>query len=277
MKSGELNMATEVIGYMRFLFVTLERTRDDKELNEGISSLGDKMENMHVVDGSPTIDASRRGRFQYLRAEKALSSERDIAHPKMLEADILIRIECETTEPLEKYEEGLRYLIEGRGGEMETLAGVQRPRSYTSHAMTQYAYERALPHGPGAKYPIGVVMPQNKNDEWWRMDWMRRESFFLPRYDDEGTIFAKGHALAAEEGIPCISRRLVHHPDGYGLAKGYDFIGYFEFAEESAGTFRSVMTALRSPSQNPEWAYVSEGPEWWGRRVGKPVDLWPVE
>ena len=76
--------------------------------------------------------------------------------------------------------------VEGRGGEVETLTGVQRPRSYTSHAMTQYAYEPALAPGSGAQYPLGVVTPQNKNDLWWRMSWMRRESFFLPRYDDEG-------------------------------------------------------------------------------------------
>ncbi len=277
MKSGDLNMTTQVIGHMRFLFITLERTREDRELCEGIASLGDKMENMHVVEGSATLGAFRRGRFQYLRGEKALSSERDIPHPGMSGANVLIRIECETSEPLQEYEEGLRYLVEGRGGEVETLTGVQRPRSYTSHAMTQYAYVPALPPGPGGKYPLGVVTPQNKNDLWWRMDWMRRESFFLPRYDDEGNTITKGHALAADAGIPCINRRLIHHPDSYGHPSGYDFVGYFEFAEESINTFRTVMTALRNTAQNPEWDYVSEGPEWWGRRVGKPADLWPVE
>jgi hypothetical protein len=28
------------------------------------------------------------------------------------------------------------------------------------------------------------------------------------------------------------------------------------------------MAALRDTEQNPEWKYVLEGPEWWGRRVG---------
>jgi hypothetical protein len=119
-----------------------------------------------------------------------------------------------------------------------------------------------------------VVTPQNKNDDWWRMDWMRRESFFLPRYDDAGTMTAQGHALSADAGIPCINRRLVHRPEGYGRPDGYDFVGYFEFAEEGADTFRSVMAALRDTQKNPEWEYVQEGPEWWGRRVGKPADFW---
>jgi len=118
------------------------------------------------------------------------------------------------------------------------------------------------------------VTPQNKTAEWWAMHWMRRESFFLPRYDEQGTIIAKGHALAAEAGIPCINRRLYHAPDGYGQQGGYDFVGYFEFAEADAPIFRTVMAGLRDVAQNPEWAYVREGPEWWGRRVGCAAELW---
>ena len=100
---------------------------------------------------------------------------------------------------------------------METLSGVQRPRSYTSHAMTQYAYTRAQQPGPGSVHPFGVVTPMNKNAEWWGMDWMHRESFFLPRYDAKENMVAKGHALAADAGIACITRRLVHAPKDTAL------------------------------------------------------------
>jgi hypothetical protein len=34
------------------------------------------------------------------------------------------------------------------------------------------------------------------------------------------------------------------------------------------------MAELRNKSVNPEWNYVQEGPEWWGRRVARPQDLW---
>lgn len=105
--------------------------------------------------------------------------------------------------------------------------------------MTQFAYARALAPAGGARHAFGVVTPQNKTREWWEMDWMRRESFFLPQYDERGNIIVKGHALACEQGIPCINRRLYHHPGGYGLGDGYDFIGYFEFAESDADVFRS--------------------------------------
>jgi hypothetical protein len=106
------------------------------------------------------------------------------------------------------------------------------------------------------------------------MDWMRRESFFLPRYDEKGNVIAKGHALAAASGIPCINRRLYHAPDGYGRHDTYDFVGYFEFAEADASVFQAVMAGLRDVAQNPEWAYVREGPEWWGRRVKQAAELW---
>jgi hypothetical protein len=232
------------------------------------------MENMHDVAGHPSADAWQRGRFQLLRAESSLSAERDLPHPTILSAHVLIRLEGAVLEPLWSYEEGVRKLIESRGGTVETLTGVQRPRSYTSHAMTQFAYTSALAPQPGAACPMGVVTPQNKTAAWWAMDWMHRESFFLPRYDAQERLVAKGHALAAAAGIPYIVRRNVHAPDRYGCAGSYDFVPYFEFAEEHAPIFRAVMAALRDTTQNPEWAYVHEGPEWWGRRVRYAAALW---
>ena len=275
MQSAELNLTTAVTGYQRFLFIKLPPGDARPGLAEAIGRLGDGMENMHCVDGPPSPEAFRRGRFQILRAEPSMSLERDLPHPAMMNADGLIRLEAEASEPLMQYEEGLRALLEDVGGSVETLTGVQRPRSYTSHAMTQYAYARAQQPGPGSAHPLGVVTPMNKSAQWWSMDWMHRESFFLPRYDDKENMVVKGHALAADAGIACITRRLVHAADGYGGDGSYDFVGYFEFAEADAATFSTVMAALRDTAQNPEWAYISEGPEWWGRRVLEPAGLWP--
>ena len=44
-------------------------------------------------------------------------------------------------------------MLDPDGGSVETLSGVQRPRSYTSHGMTQYAYARAQQPGPEALIP----------------------------------------------------------------------------------------------------------------------------
>ena len=274
MHPADLNLSPEVIGHQRFLFVCLPPHRANGALAQALDGLGKGMENMHDVAGHPSADALQRGRFQFLRAEPTLSAARALPHPAILSAHALIRLEGATLDPLLRYEEGVRKLIEPRGGTVETLAGVQRPRSYTSQAMTQFAYAPALAPQPGAACPMGVVTPQNKTAAWWTMDWMQRESFFLPRYDAQERLVAKGHALAAAAGIPCIVRRNVHAPECYGCEGLYDFVPYFEFAEEHAPIFRAVMAALRDTDQNPEWAYVREGPEWWGRRVGYAAALW---
>ena len=274
MQSADLNLTTTITGYQRFLFIKLPAGGADAALAEAIGRLGDDMENMHYADGPPSAEAFRRGRFQILRAEPAMSREQQLPHPAVMDADGLIRLEGEDSGPLLKYEENLRALLIPAGGSVETLSGVQKPRSYTSHAMTQYAYTRAQQPGPGSLHPLGVVTPMNKNAQWWGMDWMHRESFFLPRYDAQENMVVKGHALAADAGIACITRRLVHAPEGYGREGSYDFVGYFEFADADAATFSAVMAALRDTEQNPEWAYISEGPEWWGRRVGEPAGLW---
>lgn len=274
MQPADLNLTSNITGYQQFLFVRLPQKGTSEGLARELDHLGKGMENLHDLAGHPSEDALRRGCFQFLRTEPTLSAERDIPHPALMEAHGLMRLEATFIEPLRQYEEGLRELVEPQGGAVESLAGVQRPRSYTSYAMTQFAYAHALPPGPGAKYPLGVVTPLNKDNTWWAMDWLRRESFFLPRYDEKENLIARGHALAAEAGIPCITRRLAHSPDGYGHQDSYDFVGYFEFAEEHAPTFRTVMAALRDTAQNPEWAYVREGPEWWGRRVRRAAALW---
>ena len=274
MQFADLNLTTTVTGHQRFLFIKLPAGKADVGLADAIGRLGDGMENMHYVDGPPSAEAFRRGRFQILRAEPDMSREQVLPHPAMMDADALIRLEAEASEPLLKYEEGLRELLNPVDGSVETLSGVQRPRSYTSHAMTQYAYARAQQPGPGIAHPLGVVTPMNKNAQWWGMDWMHRESFFLPRYDAKEKMIVEGHALAADVGIASITRRLVHAPEGYGKEGSYDFVGYFEFAEEDAPTFSAVMTSLRDVGRNPEWAYITEGPEWWGRRVGEPAEIW---
>jgi hypothetical protein len=274
MQPADLNMTTQVVGHGRFLFVNLPQGRADAELAAAIDDLGAGLENMHEAEGPPSEAPFRRGRFQLLRAEPGFGQERDLPHPAVSTAGVLIRLEAASPEPLLAYEKGLRDVIGSREGSVETLAGVQRPRSYTSYAMTEFAYAAALPPGLGKRFPLGVVTPQNKTADWWAMPWMRRESLFLPRYNDQGEMVAKGHALAAEAGIPCINRRLYHAPDGYRQEGSYDFVGYFEFADADAPVFRAVMAGLRDVAQNPEWAYVREGPEWWGRRVGCAAELW---
>jgi hypothetical protein len=277
MQPADLDLTTTVTGHQLFLFVRFGNSgtdgRADGELVEALDLLGQGMENVHDADGPPTDEAFEKGRFQLLRAETGQTAEQQIIHSEISQAHGLIRLECASLGPIRGYETGLRGLVESSGGSVETLTGVQRPRSYTSHAMVQFAYAHALPPRPGEKFPLAVVTPMNKTAAWWEMDSMHRESFFLPRYDENENMVVKGHAVASEAGVPKIIRRLVHAPEGYGLEGEYDFVGYFEFAEADAPVFRQVMEALRDTKQNPEWKYVQEGPEWWGRRIGDAQEL----
>ena len=151
MQPADLNMTTTVTGHQLFLFFTFGDSRADGKLAEELDLLGQDMENVHDVDGLPSDEAFSRGRFQLLRAEAVLTSEQQFSHPAVSESHGLIRLECASLEPNKEYENGLRRIMEEGGGSVETLAGIMRPRSYTSHAMSEFAYAHALPPGKGTK------------------------------------------------------------------------------------------------------------------------------
>lgn len=109
------------------------------------------------------------------------------------------------------------------------------------------------------------TIPMSKTAEWWLKHPLERHAYFYPSSNGNGPV--KGHARSAHEGISTIYRRLYYNPDGVNRADEFDFITYFECAEEHLPTFDRVRQALRDPSQNPEWSFVIEGPEWRGRRV----------
>jgi hypothetical protein len=274
MQPRDLNLTTDIVGHQRYLFLQVPPELQGPELARRIDDLGQNLHNLHDGTGTPSADALGRGCYQLLRGEPERSSPQNIEHPALLAANLLIRLEASDSTPLLDYEGHLRQGVEPLGINVESLVGVQRPRSYTSHAMTQFAYTPAQAPGPAERHPLGVVTPMNKTPEWWDLDWMHRESFFLPRYDADENMIAPGHSLVAEAGVACITRRLMHAPNGYGLESDYDFVGYFEFAEADAPIFDAVMAGLRDPIQNPEWKYVREGPEWWGRRIRQAAEWW---
>jgi len=107
----------------------------------------------------------------------------------------------------------------------------------------------------------------NKTAAWWEKGFMERHTYILPRYDDDGKMRHEGHALATEPGISCLMRRTYKHPSEPAPEGSYDFVNYFECADEHVPTFHQVCAALRDTNRNPEWSFVREGPTWQGRRV----------
>ena len=146
------------------------------------------------------------------------------------------------------------------------LDGVIRAPRYTSAELHRFAYKPAAPRMSGRLAPNAIILPLSKTDAWWEKPPLDRHAYFYPRIDAGGCPI-KGHARAAEAGISTIFRRLYYNPDGYQRPDEFDFITYFECADQHLATFDAVRGALRDTQQNPEWEYVIEGPEWRGRRV----------
>jgi hypothetical protein len=149
-----------------------------------------------------------------------------------------------------------------------SMEGAVRVPQYTSAEMHAYAYKGAVTRGSGRIQRNVIVIPMSKSEEWWDKQALDRQTYFYPHGDTSGTR-AKGHARAAEAGISTIFRRLYYNPDGHSRPDEWDFITYFECADEHLPVFDQVCQALRDVRQNPEWRYVTEGPEWRGRRVLK--------
>ena len=104
---------------------------------------------------------------------------------------------------------------------------------------------------------------------------MERHTYFLPRHDDTGQMRSQGHALTAAGGIDCPLRR-TYKNQASPAADGdydYDFINYFECADQDVPVYRRVRDALRDVARNPEWRYVSEGLTRHGRRASSWTEL----
>jgi hypothetical protein len=153
------------------------------------------------------------------------------------------------------------------------LKGVVRAPKYTGAAMHEFAYARQVSQQTGKRAPHAFLVPMKKTAEWWAKDWMERHTYFLPRFDESGSMINHGHALAAAAGIPCLMRRTYKALVEPAPACEYDFVNYFECADADVQTFHAVCSSLRDTVKNPEWRYVREGPTWHARRVEGWKDL----
>jgi hypothetical protein len=155
----------------------------------------------------------------------------------------------------------------GPGVDLLSIDGAERSPRYTSAEMHGYAYRTAAQRTGGRIARNAIILPMNKSEGWWSKSALERHRYFYPHQDPGTGEHVKGHAQSAEAGIATIFRKLYHNPDGYQRPGEYDFITYFECTDEHLATFDCVRAALRDQKQNPEWSYVTEGPEWRGYRV----------
>ena len=206
----------------------------------------------------------------YLRRVGATPA--DVADEDLLSTDAVVHVASATAGPVAEFCAELARLL-GPATEPRVLGGIVRPPKYTGNAMYNFAYAHRVLQQPGAVMPNAFLVPMSKTAGWWEMDWMERHTYFLPRYDDSSRMLNEGHTLAAAAGIACLMRRTYWNPAEPAPAGAYDFISYFECANEDVPRFHEVCVALRDVAKNPEWKFVREGPTWQGRRVATWAEL----
>jgi hypothetical protein len=245
------------LAYTKFFFVTPERhdelTRVKLRAAGGIVARG--FFNEFDAEGR---DAPPHETIQFLVRAEIDGAEPSSSAPYVLQV-------CSKYRPrLKETDIELRRRV-ADFAEVTGIEGAARVPQYTSAEMYSYAYREAMPRGSGRVQRNVAIIPMSKSKEWWDKAPLERQTYFYP-HDDPGS-HAKGHARAAEAGISTIYRKLYYNPDGHGREDEWDFITYFECADEHLGTFDQICTSLRDVELNPEWRFVREGPEWRGRRV----------
>jgi hypothetical protein len=247
------------VAYTKFFFVT--PSRDDEatraKLRAASGSVARGFFNDFNAEGR---DAPAHETIQYL----VRIDQEDVPAPG---APFALQV-CSKYRPrLKDTEIELRRRV-AEFADVTAIEGAVRVPQYTSAEMYAYAFKAAMPRGSGRVQRNVIIIPISKSREWWDKAPLDRQTYFYPHADASGAR-VKGHARAAEAGISTIFRKLYYNPDGHGRSGEWDFITYFECADEHLATFDHICQALRDVRQNPEWRYVTEGPEWRGRRVLK--------
>lgn len=186
--------------------------------------------------------------------------------PCINKARHLVQVSSKYRPRLQEIEEELRRRI-GDAADVLALDGAARAPRYSSPEMVYYANKGAPPRRSGRATRNAIIVPIRKTPEWWRMSALERHAYFYPHVDRDSKCPVKGHAVAAEKGIPALLRRVFHNPDGYQREGEFDFLTYFECDDEALPVFDGVLASLRDVEQNPEWKFVQEGPIWRGKRV----------
>jgi hypothetical protein len=141
------------------------------------------------------------------------------------------------------------------------LWGVVQHLHYTGRNERLDLDARSRPELAPSDQTLAVVIPIRKSPDWWNLTQDERQKFFHRQADREGHI-ATGARYA--DGI----FRRLYHGRYLDPAPPYDFLTYFEFAEQDTLRFRTLLSELRDLEKNPEWHYVEQEYEIWMTKAG---------
>lgn len=257
------------LAYTKFLFV-MARTDDEAHgvrLRTAGGNIARGFFNDFDLDDSRETQAQPFETIQFFVRDGELPEpEPTCVGPCLNKARHLVQVSSKYRPRLREIEEELRRRI-GDAADVLALAGAFRTPRYSSPEMVHYSNKGAPPRRSGRASRNAIVMPIRKTAEWWQKSPLERHAYFYPHVDASSGCPVKGHAMAAERGIPALFRRVYHNPDGYEREGEFDFVTYFECEDEGLPVFDEVLHSLRDVQQNPEWQFVKEGPIWRGKRV----------
>jgi hypothetical protein len=262
------------LAYTKFLFVTPRRLDDaaGTRLRTAGGLIARGFFNDFDVDGSSSGVAAPRD-SQVFDTIQFLMRDGDLPEPPpgclepwLSGARYVVQVSSKYRPRLEDLQDELRRRV-GDAAEIHALDGAVRTPRYSSVEMQHFISRHAPPRRSGRVCRNAIILPVRKRADWWEQSPLERHAFFYPHVDRTTGCPVAGHARAAENGIPLLHRRLYHNPNGYQRLGEYDFITYFECADEGLTVFDQVCESLRDPLRNPEWRFVEEGPVWRGRRV----------
>lgn len=266
--SANGNNAPTNLAFVKFLFL-VARAEDDAHgarLRTAGSNIARGFFNDFDIDDARETQAQRFETIQFFVRDGDPPDAESCPGPCLQKARHMVQVSSKYRPRLQEIDEELRRRI-GDSAEILTLEGAFRNPRYSSPEMVHYSSKGAPSRRSGRLSKNAIVMPMRKTSEWWRQSTLERHSYLYPHVDHASAGPVKGHALAAEKGIPAFFRRVYHNPDGYERPGEFDFVTYFECDDESLPVFDQVLTSLRDVQQNPEWRYVEEGPVWRGKRV----------
>jgi hypothetical protein len=259
---------TTNLAFTKFLFV-IARADDDAHgarLRAAGGNIARGFFNDFDIDDARELQAQRFETIQFFAREGDGPDPEKCPGPCIQKARHMVQVSSKYRPRLQEIDEELRRRI-GDAAEILSLEGAFRNPRYSSPEMVSYSNKGAPSRRSGRLSRNAIVVPTRKTPEWWQKSTLERHSYFYPHVDHASATPVRGHALAAEKGIPSLFRRVYHNPDGYERPGEFDFVSYFECDDESLPVFDQVLNSLRDFHQNPEWRYVEEGPIWRGRRL----------
>ena len=268
-----VNGSPSDLAFTKFLFLSPQRFDDAAatRLRAGGSQIARGFFNEFDIEGPVSAlgvprDNQPYETIQFLMQDTTPFMLSDDANNWLAQAKYVVQVSSKYRPRLEEVEEELLRRV-GDSADIRSIDGVLRAPRYSSAELQHYMAKSSAGRRTGRISRNAIILPIRKRREWWQQSTLERHMYFYPHLDRSTGVSVKGHALAAEAGIPTLVRRLYHNPDGYQRAGEYDFVTYFECSDEGLPVFDRVCKALRDPLQNPEWRFVEEGPMWRGKRV----------